>query len=320
MDNPTNVGVIGLGPSWRRRYRRAVLALKDQLRVAAVCDPIRHRAVQEARRLGCAVAAGPTDLMERPSIDAVLLLEPLWFGLWPLELACRQGKPVFCGPALETDDVHADAVVRQVRQSGLSVQMANALLTAAVTERLRELLRTELGPVRFLSCESIRPGLRSALPDGPVPAPFLGRRGSDLLAWCVDLAGPAPASVLASDLPAAGFASVQIECQGGVLIGISCGSAPLPACGLRLQVACERGRAWVEMPGSICWKTAAGKQSQHLRRHGSVEAEMLERFVRALREGENPRPDLEAAHRALDWLRLAGRSRVEGRRVFVNEP
>src|SRR5262245_13755228 len=117
MATPLRVGVIGLGRRWRR-YRAALLRFHELFSIEAVCDQVRQRAEREARRLGAA-AAGPAELFERTDIDAVLLLHEQWFGLWPLELACIARKPVYCALALESDEPHADAICRQVRESQL---------------------------------------------------------------------------------------------------------------------------------------------------------------------------------------------------------
>src|SRR5271166_5500917 len=93
------VGVIGLGRRWRR-YRRLLARLRDHVEVRAVCDQIAHRAEIEARQFDCAAAAGPVELLERPDVQAVLLLDAQWYGLWPLEHACRINKPILCTSSL----------------------------------------------------------------------------------------------------------------------------------------------------------------------------------------------------------------------------
>src|SRR3954447_10768766 len=113
MSTRLRVGVIGLGRQWRR-YRRAPAAPRRRVPVRAVCDQVARRAEAEARRLGCAAAAGPVDLLERDDVDAALPLGRQWFGLWPLEHACRLGKPVLCAAPLTADGGHADDLRRRV--------------------------------------------------------------------------------------------------------------------------------------------------------------------------------------------------------------
>ena len=89
------IGIIGLGRRWRRFARRSTNCATALL-VRAVCDQRPIRAERAARELGCAAAAGPTDLLDRDDVEAVLLLGAQWFGLWPMEQAARLGKPVLC--------------------------------------------------------------------------------------------------------------------------------------------------------------------------------------------------------------------------------
>src|SRR5260370_23212768 len=123
MQMVLRVGIIGLGRRWRKRYKPALRSLRARFRVQVVCDHVQERAVREAKQLACDVAAGPTQLLEREDVDAVLLFDAQWFRLWPLEGACRTGKPVFCACSLESDDAHADALRRQVQQSRLPIVM-----------------------------------------------------------------------------------------------------------------------------------------------------------------------------------------------------
>src|SRR5438067_8986693 len=88
---PLRLGVIGLGAAWRKRYRPALLALADHFLIEIVCDQVLGRAERVARELGCAAAAGPAELLESGRVDALLLADLQWFGLWPVELACRAG-------------------------------------------------------------------------------------------------------------------------------------------------------------------------------------------------------------------------------------
>src|SRR5262249_51018186 len=96
------VGGIGLGRRWRR-YRPILERLRDHIEVRTVCDQVARRAEAEARRLRCIASAGPVELLERGDVEAVLLLDAQWFGLWSLERACMTKKPVFCALTPEND-------------------------------------------------------------------------------------------------------------------------------------------------------------------------------------------------------------------------
>jgi predicted dehydrogenase len=198
------IGIIGLGRRWRR-YRPALAELRGRLVVRAICDQRPARAERTARELGCAAAAGPTDLLDRDDVEAVLLLDEQWFGLWPLEQAARKGKPVFCALSPACDDAHADDVMRQVRETGSPVMWALwSALSPAVT-RLADLLATRLGPPRLVRCDWCGLEARKAagMPGGRVlPA---------LMHACACLIGDEPLGVWATAAPAARFGAVLMS-------------------------------------------------------------------------------------------------------------
>src|SRR2546421_507398 len=138
MVRRVRVGVIGVGRTWRTRYRPALTALHAAFDVAAVTDPCPYRAWAAARRLGCPAAAGVLELLDR-SPEAVLVLGRPWYGLWAAVQACRRGLPVFCGPPAP-DDPDAEAVARLAQDRGLPVMTDLLPRLAPAAERLAELL------------------------------------------------------------------------------------------------------------------------------------------------------------------------------------
>ena len=202
------IGVIGLGRRWRR-YRPALAGLRDRLVVRAVCDQRPARAERAAREIGCAAAAGPTDLLDRDDVQAVLLLDAQWFGLWPLEQAARMGKPVFCAVSPVCDDAHADDVMRRVREAGLPVMAALAPGFAPAVTRLRNLLTARFGPPRLVRCDWCGSGTRDGF-DLP------GTRVlPSLMHACAGLIEGEPASVWTTAAEGARLASVLLEFRGG---------------------------------------------------------------------------------------------------------
>src|SRR5436305_41931 len=156
MARRIGVGVIGVGANWRRRYRPALEAL-GHFRVLAVFDPSYDRADREARSLGCGVADHLTALVEAAGVEAVILAGAGWYGLWAVELVARHGKPILCAaPRAFTDP-------RLVDLAGVNGTVLAALpgLLDPAAERLEELVRTRLGPVRCAVAECAR----SAGPD-----------------------------------------------------------------------------------------------------------------------------------------------------------
>jgi predicted dehydrogenase len=293
MTKPLRVGVIGLGRRWRRRYQPALRALPDRFQVRAVYDQVEQRALAEARRLGCAAASGLTELVERDDVEAVLLLESQWFGLWPVELACRAGKPVFCCAALDLDAEHAEAVCRKVREKNLPVLVELAPPLAPATARLRELFDTRLGPPRLLVCDAV----------GPATSGQEHRAsgvGLALLDWCASLLGGEPAKVAVVDV--AGLASVLLEFPGGRAARVSRWHAPGARRGVRLRVVAEKGLATVDLPDRVGWTEADGRHTHRVCGPQPLGQVLLERFHRTVTEGQAAEPGLDDALRALRWL------------------
>lgn len=301
MNDVVNLGIIGLGRNWRQRYRRAVQALADRFHVVSVCDEIHERAIREARRLSCRPAAGPAELFAIADLHAVLLAESQWFGLWPIELACRSGKPVLCGVPLEQDDAHADWLHQQVREQGLRVLMALGPWFAPATTRLQRLLAEQLGPARLLLCEAAGVPLGTALID-----------------WCVGLLGSQPRSVLSTAATAAGLNGVLLETEDGRAIQIS-SRAETARRSVRLHVIGEQATATVTLPSQLRWSDSEGRHALQVGAAGPMAQIVLERFHQVVTQPLTPSPSLEQLYTSLLWLRSAARSQREGRRVNASE-
>jgi predicted dehydrogenase len=309
MTKPLHVGVIGLGPLWHKRYKPALAALRGRFQLAALCDQVEHHAALEARRLGCAAAPGPTDLLESEAVEAVLLLDPQWYRLWPLEVACRLRKPVFSCASLDLDDTHADALYGQVRNSGTPLVLEMMPRQAPALGRLREILDTRLGPCRLLFGEVIDPEPQHT-GDRPEPS-----GETSLLDCCSGLIAGEPVAVQALGLAGAGLTSFLLEFEDGRAIHLSRYRVPRPRGGMRLQVVAERGTATVEFPHRLHWTDADGSHSHTTHLDRPLSQLLLEHFYDVARAGQAPQPSLEEAGRLLGWVRAAARSRAEGRRI-----
>jgi predicted dehydrogenase len=309
------VGVIGLGRRWRRRYEPALRALRERFRVCAVYDQVQVRAQREARKLGCGAAAGPTGLIEIADPDVLLLADPQWFGLWPVDLACRLKEPVFCGTVPEGDESQIARTCQLVKESGTPVMVAMAPRLAPVTARLKELLETQLGPPRLVVCEAVVPertakGHWGTKRRAMIPA--------ELLDWCAGFMGSEPVSVLAAEVGAARLASLLLEFPGGRAAQISRRSVPGARPSVRLHAVAARGAATAELSGRVRWVGPDGRHVHVLPRQRPIGQVLLESFHRAVTEGGPPDPDLDDARRVLGWLRAAAVSREEGQRVPIS--
>jgi predicted dehydrogenase len=312
MGQRLRVGVIGLGRRWPA-YRAALLRLAEIFDVRCVCDPVAGRARTQARLLGCAAAGGVVDLVERDDVDAVLFTERAWWGLWPLEQACRVRKPVFCAAPLVADDAHADDLAERIGAADLPVMMAHPLQTAPALGRLHALLEQRLGPARAIRVSLSLPGPRHSRGD-LLTAPAV----PVLLGMCADLLGGPPASVSAAGDASGSLVSLLLQGQGGGGTQLTVWTGPAVTAGCRLEVAAENGTASAVFPRTARWRDSRGVHAHRLRPVVPQEA-VLTHFAEALRSGRQPRPGLAEAHEALTWLHAARRSRDEGRRATVDE-
>jgi predicted dehydrogenase len=304
------VGVIGLGRPYQERYRPALWALRDRCRVCLVCDQVEHLARREARRLGCGAALGPAESLDSDEVEAVLLLDAQWFGLWPAEQACRVGKPVFCCDDLLADEPDPEGLARQARDSGVAVMVGLAPRYAAVTAALGRLLADRLGPARAVACDFPAAPAGAGRPAGlPVPP--------SLLDWCAAVLGADPSGVLAGGTDDGAFLSVLLDFPGDRRAQLTGWRAAEGRHAPRLRVLAERGWAAADLTGRLRWADAEGRHASAPRGQAPAEQVMLARFFDAVAARQAPEPCLADACRLLGWLRAAERSRAEGVRVAL---
>jgi len=330
------VGLVGLGDAWQRRHAPALRALADRFEVRAVCEQVGHRAEQAAAELSAVAVDGYRALALREDIDAVLILSPQWFGALPILAACESGKAVYCAAGLDLEPEEALLVKERVDQSGIAFVAEFPRRHAPATVRLKELIATRLGPPQLLFCHersfaetanSLRPGFS--------PQQSAIRDLIELVDWCryvVDReasqvtgvfcpAGCAPGEE-AYQMMSLDFSDPQSPGTGPIA-QISCGRyfpagwqeamtyRPLAA----LQVACEHGVAFVDLPSTLVWFDEAGRHQESLDSERPVGEQLLTQFHRAVTSLVRKTRDLEDAYRVLFIVDQARRSHREGRRI-----
>jgi predicted dehydrogenase len=304
------VGVIGLGRN-SLRYQAALHRLRDQFEVRCVYDQRPQRGEVAARRLGCGVAAGPTDLLERPEVDALLLLDRQWFGLWPLTVACRFGKPAFCAPSL-IHETQADGLREKLAAGEPFVHMALPPTVTQAMLRARALLKSRLGPAQLVRCDWMMPRREK-------PAAMHGLRSPVMLSFlsqCADLFQAAPTAVSTTATQGAGFASVFLNFEGCRVAQVSLWNGFGQRSDYRVQVVGESGSVEAELPSNVRWQDREGWHMQRLPGYPARQR-LLERFSFAVRNAEKPRTDFACAYRALTWQRAAVQSLEEGKKVAL---
>jgi len=298
------VGIVGLGPRWRRHYRPALHALREQFSIRAVSDARHERAVRIARRFRCE-ATGIVQLFERKDVQAIMLLDTAWHGLWPVEIAGRFGKPVFCAVPLDADLEHADAVCEKVNEAKLPVMPVLVPRAAPATARLQRLLAEQLGAPRLLLCER-----RGTNP---------GRIGIGLLDWCMQLFGAAaPIQTRVTGSATDTFEELFADFGGGRWAIVRRWSGPHVRPATRLRLVAERGTALATLPNRVRWNDAEGRHAFVATEPRPVLEVLLERFYQAVTGGQPMQPSLAEARQALNWLRSA--EVAEGCRVRETHP
>lgn len=159
----------------------------------------------------------------------------------------------------------------------------------------------------------------------------------ELVDWCRYVVGREPTSVISvkhQRSASSGDADYQMmsldfSSEGAVgeaaMAQISCGrylsdtwpeavSFRTPS---QLQVCCERGVAFVDLPATLVWFDEAGRHLESLESERPVGEQLLTQFHRAVTSLVRNTSDLEDAYRALSVVRCARASGAEGRRVPI---
>lgn len=334
------VGLVGLGDAWQTRHRPALRALADRFEVRAVCDEVGHRAQQVASDFGAQTADGVWALAGREDLDAILMLAAQWYGSLPILAACHARKAIYCGAALNISVAQAQMLKRCVEEAGIAFVAEFLRRHAPSTVRLKELIATRLGPPRLLFCHQ-RHGTRVAAnhvsPDAPPPPAMEELVG--MVDWCRYVVGSEPTSVSGlihrrHEEPCEEdyqMLSLDFSPRGrpgtGPVAQISCGQY-LPAqweeaIGYRtsagLQVACQNGVAFIDLPSTLVWFDDSGRHQEALDSERPVGEQLLTQFHRAVTSLVRKTCDLEDAYRALAIVQRARQSHEEGLRVELED-
>jgi predicted dehydrogenase len=332
------VGLIGLGEAWETRHRPALRALGDRLEVRAVCDQVAHRAEQAAHEFNATAIDGFRALSQREDIDALLVLAEQWYGSLPILAACDAGKSVYCAVTPNLEPAEALRLKKRVEESGIAFMAEFPRRQAPSTLRLKELIATHLGEPRLLFCHR-----RVPVKDGTVPrtrpntkAPEI-RDLVELVDWCRYVIGREPTSVFGIEhhvdptATAEDYTMMNVDFSGssppgtGSVAQISCGTympvqweeavtfRPPPA----LQVACQKGIAFIDLPSTLIWFDRAGRHQESLDSERPVGEQLLAAFYRSVTSLVRNTSGLEDAYRALSVVLAARTSHREGRRIFL---
>lgn len=333
------VGIVGLGEAWEQRHKPALRALADRFEVRAVCDQINHRAEQAAHDFGVKSVDGFRALAARDDIDALLILSEQWFGALPVIAACDAGKAVYCAASLQLTLEEAELLKARIREAGVAFMAEFPRRHAPATTRLKELIATRLGKPRLLFCHKRTPVYEKATAKAKImPKADDHRDMVELVDWCRYVVGCEPTSVfgLSHKVSPEGtdsdyrMMSLDFSCDSppgsGVVAQISSGYY-MPQCWeeavsyrppAALQVACENGVAFIDLPSTLVWFDKAGRHQESLDQERPVGEQLLSQFHRSVTSLVLKVNGLDDAYRAVKIVIAAQRSHQEGCRVTLD--
>ncbi len=328
------VGIVGLGSRWEGRYLPAIRSLADRFEVRAVCEQVAHRARRAATELNATAVDGFRVLAGRDDVDALLYLADQWYGTTPILAACDTGKAIYSAASLPGSRREIDRLLARVEQSGIAFMAELSCRHAAATVRLKELIATRLGQPRMLFCHQRVP---QPAADCPREAAAARRNLIEMIDWCCYVIDRPAASVVSvrhatpdggspADYEMLSLDFSQDEPPGsGPLAQISSGQY-IPATweeaiGFRppaaLQVACQRGIAFIDLPAGLVWFDDAGRHQESLEGERPVDESMLMQFHRATTSLVRRIGGLGEMVQAVRILEAAGSSQATGTRIML---
>ncbi len=333
------VGLVGLGDQWNTRHCPALKALTDRFEVKAICCEIADRSRSIAEEFGAIPLDGFRAMIEREDIDAILALAPDWAGPIPILAACEAGKAIYSSAALDISPDQLTQIRERVDRSGVAFMAELPRRHSPATIRLKELMATRLGPARLLFChERLAVEKQSDRLRRGDYCPLVWRNFMEQVDWCRYLIGAEPVNVTSSiheqhdehkDIYYQ-MASLTFESSNGQstapLAQLSIGhyiperwqnalSYRRPA---SVQVCCENGMAFIDLPSTLVWFDEGGEHTESLEADRAVGEQMLCQFHRAVTSLVRKTTDLEDAYRALTVVLSAQQSAESGRRIQLN--
>jgi predicted dehydrogenase len=334
------VGLVGLGKGWEVRHRPALRALADRFEVRAVCEQVAQRAEQAAKEFNATPVDGFRALAAREDIDAILMLAEQWYGWLPILAACEAGKAIYCATPLQLTLDEAQEIKQRVDKAGVAFMAEFPRRQYPATLRLKELIATHLGEPKLLFCHRrVAIGERLTKSDGPKDQEAGAADLVELVDWCHYVVGRESTSVLgmmhggSPTSPEEDYRMMSLDFSPrdqhpatGVVAQISSGYympqgweeavsfRPPPA----MQVSCERGIAFVDLPAQVIWFDKAGRHQESLDSERPVGEQLLSQFHRSVTSLVRNPAGLEDAYRALVVVLAARRSHEEGRRISLS--
>ena len=329
------LGLVGLSNDWNARHLPALRLLQERFEVLGIYSSVASFADRAANEFGARRYDGFRQMLRSSEIDAVLVLEEGWFGTAPIETACEFGKAVYCGAEIDIAPQKAFALKSLVEESGVAFMAELPRRLAPASLRLKELIATQLGEPEIMFCHMRLPPKPARPTDSKSHQARVDRELMELIDWCRFIAGRPVRHVQGiSHQSKAGetdYSALSLDLSpengtsGSTIAQISCGSY-IPAdwqeaINFRppaaIQVRCEHGLAFLDLPNSLIWFDAAGRHQEFLEAEMTVGQQLLTQFHRAVTSLIRKMGDLEDVCHSLTALQLARQSMREGRAIEV---
>lgn len=333
-----NVGLIGLGDQWDSRHRPALLALSDRFDVRAICCEVAEKGERVAREFGAVAIDGFRAMIGRDDVEAVLTLAPDWVGPLPILAACEAGKAIYSSAALDIAPEQVSEIRRRVEEAGVAFMAELPRRFSPATIRLKELMATKLGRATQMFCHErmTTESQISHLRRGKF-CPLTWRSLMEQVDWCCYLVDRDPTTVTSSvhrpvvqnhgtfyqavtlnfDPQEAGDVTASSQVSVGYYMPASWNEALSFRRPSSIQVLCEHGVAFIDLPSSLVWFDDAGQHTESLDSDRPVGEQMLMHFHRAVTSLVRNTSDLADAYRAMKIVISANDSAHSGRRVSL---
>ncbi len=337
------VGLVGLGDQWTTRHAPAFRALADRFEITAVCCEVFERARKVAAEFDATPMHGFRNLVDRQDIEAILYLSPQWFGPLPILAACDNGKAVYTSAALDVTPIQAAEIRHRVEAAGIAFMAELPRRYSPATLRMKELIATRIGQPQLLFCHQ-RLFLESQQDQrrkGQM-CPIVWRNLMELVDWCRYLVGDNPNSVVSSifenndpqsnqfyqmvnlDFPPVrdsdGAASWKPMAQ--LSVGHYIPQRWPDALSFRrppsVQIRCEKGMAFIDLPSNLIWFDDAGQHHESLEAERAPGEQMLNQFYRSVTSLVRHNQDPENAWRAMKIVVDAHRSASTNQRIEID--
>lgn len=334
------IGLVGISRDWQMRHHPALRMLQERFELRGVYSSVMALADGVAKEFGAQTCDGFRSMIAREDIDAIMMLEGDWYGVAPLMAACEFGKAIYCGGEVDFDPQQAAELRQAVNDSGVAFMAEFPRRFAPATLRLKELIATRLGQPKLLFCHRRLPRENS---DGRRNGRSLTARADrelvELIDWCRFIVGRNVRAVQAIGHPGSESATRESDYQVlsldlsepsappfATLAQISCG-AYMPATWCEaitfrppaaVQVCCEKGLAFVDLPSTLIWFDEAGRHQESLETELSVGQQLFSQFHRAVTSLVRKTADLEDIYHSLTTLQMARRSMGTGQRITLD--